>query len=121
MSISTRRILQLRILAILLMTAVPAAVQAQGRGWGRDHDRWNRCGRFVNCHDARDGRWYGRGPRRIAFGRAIFISPRHRYRHFDHFSYIGFRRHRYERIRYFRTENRFGRGRTWSGVRWVRR
>jgi hypothetical protein len=39
----------------------------------RDHrrdDDWRRekkCGKFVNCHDARDGRWDGRGPDRRRF------------------------------------------------------
>jgi hypothetical protein len=38
---------------------------AQGRGhWGRESSWGKKCDKFVNCHDARDGRWDGRGPRR---------------------------------------------------------
>ena len=50
---------------LLLIIAVPATSFGQNgrRGRGRD---WNdrKCDKFVNCHDARDGRWDGRGPRR---------------------------------------------------------
>ena len=53
-------------IAVLLSFLMPADVLAKGRGQrnGRwRNDNW-KCGRFVNCHDARDGRWDGRGPRR---------------------------------------------------------
>ena len=60
-------------LTILLAVALPATALGQGRG--RGHGRGgifssskNKCGKFVNCHDARDGRWDGRGPRGTRVG-----------------------------------------------------
>ena len=53
---------------LLLIIAVPATSFGKDRGKrGRGRD-WNdrKCGKFVNCHDARDGRWDGRGPQRDA-------------------------------------------------------
>jgi hypothetical protein len=52
----------------VLLLALPVVSTAQGRGRGRGHgpDWDKKCGKFVNCHDARDGRWDGRGPRRNA-------------------------------------------------------
>src|SRR5690349_8224868 len=51
---------------LLVLSFSPASGQGRGRGHGRGgfngFDR--KCGKFVNCHDARDGRWDGRGPRR---------------------------------------------------------
>ena len=69
-------------LCVAIVCAVSAATFAQGRGRGNGLGRRNdvfsdrgyrgnrgrnqdwKCGVFVNCHDARDGRWDGRGPRR---------------------------------------------------------
>ncbi len=61
------------ILTAFLAVAIPATALGQGRGHGRGHERgghqtWNsgsnkKCAKFKNCHDARDGRWDGRGPR----------------------------------------------------------
>jgi len=67
------------ILTVFLAVAIPATALGQGRGHGkgqgqthgqgRGHNQtWNnsnnkKCAKFVNCHDARDGRWDGRGPR----------------------------------------------------------
>jgi hypothetical protein len=45
-------------LSLLLLTALPAVAFAQGRGRGQE----KKLDRFVNGHDARDGRWDGRGP-----------------------------------------------------------
>jgi hypothetical protein len=64
-------ILPTMILTVLLAMALPATALGQGRGHGhgRGHNQsWNtltnkKCGKFVNCHDARDGRWDNRGPR----------------------------------------------------------
>lgn len=82
-------------LCLTIVCAISAAAFAQGRGrgngWGRRSDafadrdfrgnrgrNWDKkCGKFVNCHDARDGRWDGRGPRRAAgFRRDGMFSPR---------------------------------------------
>ena len=60
----------------LLIFAVPmlTAAQGRGRGLGRGHNQDWKCSIFVNCHDARDGRLDGRGPRanRIGFRNGIF-------------------------------------------------
>jgi hypothetical protein len=48
------------IFALLAVMAVPALASAQGRGRGQD----KKAERFINGHDARDGRWDGRGPQR---------------------------------------------------------
>jgi len=68
-------------LLVLGLISVSAFAQGRGRGAGRGRnvdvfsneriDRTNgrgrnqnwKCGVFVNCHDARDGRLDGRGPR----------------------------------------------------------
>ena len=72
-------ILRIAFGALILCVAFASAF-AQGRGRGVGHGKkadvfsnarfdnrgrnqnW-KCGVFVNCHDARDGRWDGRGPR----------------------------------------------------------
>jgi hypothetical protein len=51
-------------LAIFVLFAsllIPAQAVAQGNGRGRGQAK--KFGKFVNGHDARDGRWDGRGPR----------------------------------------------------------
>jgi len=48
--------------ALALLLAAPTAMFAQGRGHGfgrgrgRGPDLNKKCGKFVNCHDARNGR-----------------------------------------------------------------
>ena len=60
---------------VVLMLALPAAALAQGRGRGNGRGHWSesnfdkKCAKFVNCHDARDGRWDNRGPRRNTYYR----------------------------------------------------
>jgi len=73
-------------LAVLLPTT--ALGQGRGRGHGRGGifgDSHNKCGKFVNCHDARDGRWDGRGPRGTRVGNVLWRNRiRHRrHRNFD--------------------------------------
>lgn len=60
-----RNLLATLLLGLLFGFLLPATASAQGRRNGRvrNFDNW-KCDRFVNCHDARDGRWDGRGPRR---------------------------------------------------------
>ena len=57
----------------VLLLALPAVSMAQGHGRGNGRGRgpdWDKkCEKFVNCHDARDGRWDGRGPQRNAYYR----------------------------------------------------
>jgi len=52
--------------ALMLALATVSMAQGRGRGNGRGHgpDWDKKCAKFVNCHDARDGRWDGRGPNR---------------------------------------------------------
>lgn len=64
------------ILVVGLVLLIGASTETFGQGRGRragrgDDSRWDRgsrrdkkCAKFVNCHDARDGRWDGRGPNR---------------------------------------------------------
>jgi hypothetical protein len=55
-----RNILML-VAGLILLTAMPATNFAQGRS--RNRGQQKKLDRFVNGHDARDGRWDGRGPR----------------------------------------------------------
>jgi hypothetical protein len=58
------------LLTLIAMLAMPIVLSAQGRGRGGVDSR--KCGKFVNCHDARDGRRDGRGPRGSRVGRHIW-------------------------------------------------
>ncbi len=61
---------------LLLLLSLPAMSFAQGRGRGQGQAK--KVDKFVNRHDARDGRWDGRGPvtgRRTAVSNTIL---RHR-------------------------------------------
>jgi len=50
------------VLAIIVNLALSAVTFAHDKHWrGRFHDK--KAGKFINGHDARDGRWDGRGPR----------------------------------------------------------
>lgn len=103
------------VLCLALACVVAPAALAQGRGRGNGQGRRNdvfndggrgrnqdwKCGKFVNCHDARDGRIDGRGPRRsngswqngISYSRGSRVGYR-RYNTNDYWS----RRHlRYRR------------------------
>ena len=72
------------VMALLLMIAAPATSLAQGRSRNRyrDNNYWSsdrKCRKFVNCHDARDGRWDGRGARGDRVG-YVFWRNRNRNR-----------------------------------------
>ena len=58
--------------AVIMMFALPVISYAQGRSNGRGRGRGSnlswKCRVFVNCHDARDGRWDNRGPRGSRIG-----------------------------------------------------
>jgi hypothetical protein len=62
----SRKLIGTAILLLVLATSISTEAVGQGRGrrvfGGGGFDK--KCGKFVNCHDARDGRWDGRGPRR---------------------------------------------------------
>ena len=57
-------VLKIAVLALLLAVGLPLEAMGQGRGRRVGNGLSKKCGKFVNCHDARDGRWDGRGPRR---------------------------------------------------------
>jgi hypothetical protein len=68
------------LIAIFIMACAlsfPIQGFAQGRGHGRGLDK--KAVKFVNGHDARDGRWDGRGPR-PRFARSIWDGTGYRYR-----------------------------------------
>src|SRR5690242_14266992 len=62
-SISTK-LFGIVVLSMLMIFAVSTNASAQGRGRNRDRNWDKKCSKFVNCHDARNGRWDGRGPNR---------------------------------------------------------
>lgn len=76
------RFLSVAMMALLLALIIPATALGQGRRYRRGGVLGNRCGVFVNCHDARDGRWDGRGPRGDRVGNVILLRNR-RHRNFD--------------------------------------
>jgi hypothetical protein len=60
-----RNLFGITFIALLLTLGIPATSLAQdhqeGQRRNRDNPEWSRrdrkCGKFVNCHDARNGRW----------------------------------------------------------------
>ena len=63
MKVSVSRNIGIALLVLLMILSV--GYDAMGQGRGRRVSRSDKkCAKFVNCHDARDGRWDGRGPRR---------------------------------------------------------
>ncbi|HEY3025048.1 MAG TPA: hypothetical protein VGJ55_02730 [Pyrinomonadaceae bacterium] len=57
-------ILTAMLFALIVVCAAPATslAQGRGRGHGRGPDLDKKRAKFINGHDARDGRWDGRGP-----------------------------------------------------------
>ena len=97
-----RKILMM-VAGLVLLAALPATNFAQGRsrsrGQQKKHDR------FINGHDARDGRWDGRGPRT---GRGYRISNVVRHRRairLRNGDFDRFRDRRVERRRRFGNDN----------------
>ena len=92
------------VLSFLMLVSVATDAMAQGRGRRASHlDK--KCAKFVNCHDARDGRWDGRGPdrdRRSRFSNIFRRNRRNRDRDFDDSRWR--RRHR---------DRNFDRDRSW--------
>jgi len=83
---ASRKMFGIALMALLI--AVSASVDAMGQGRSRRAgrvDRFDRkCEKFVNCHDARDGRWDGRGPNRdVNFRNRVRRSRRYRDRDSD--------------------------------------
>ena len=60
--LTSRKLFGIAMLALLMLSV---SSEAMGQGRGRRVSRTDRkCEKFVNCHDARDGRVDGRGPDR---------------------------------------------------------
>ena len=59
----SRKLIGTAVLALLVLT-MSTEVFGQGRNRRYYGGNSKKCAKFVNCHDARDGRWDGRGPRR---------------------------------------------------------
>jgi len=49
-------------LLVILVSSIVSYAQGRGNGQGAGSNIDKKCAKFVNCHDARDGRWDGRGP-----------------------------------------------------------
>ncbi len=64
-----QHVLRIAALTLLVVMSVPLEAIAQGRSRRVLSGLDKKCAKFVNCHDASDGRWDGRGPRpRVVFG-----------------------------------------------------
>ena len=61
--VTLRKFFVIGSLALLVVIGASYEAQAKGRGRG-DSKRDKKCAKFVNCHDASEGRVDGRGPRR---------------------------------------------------------
>jgi hypothetical protein len=106
--LTSKNRLGINLLGILVIGIVVAfaSSDAMGQGRGRRVSHLDRkCAKFVNCHDARDGRLDGRGPNRDTGVTNIF------------------RRHRRHRDRDFEdiSRRRRNRDRDFEDIRWRRR
>ena len=96
------------VMTLLIALAIPGTSFAQGRGHGRGHGRgwsgWSlhdrKCAKFVNCHDASEGRLDGRGPRGDRIGN-LLLRNRNRNRRFDDNDNFVLRNLRHNRNRNF--------------------
>ena len=97
MKVSTKRRSGLWIAVFTLVLAIlPVTAIGQDRGrWGRGHNFDKKCGKFINCHDARDGRLDRRRGRIILTDdRGLFRRGRHRDRDFNDGGFLRRARHR---------------------------
>lgn len=61
----SRNVVGFALLVLVMILTVSYEAMGHGRGRGRRNSQMDRkCAKFVNCHDARDGRLDGRGPDR---------------------------------------------------------
>ena len=92
-------------LAVLVLIGGSYEASAQGRGRGQSKED-KKCSKFVNCHDASEGRWDGRGPRRDYDSDNWNARRFHRGRDFDNFDND-------RRYRRFHQDRNFDRNRDW--------
>ena len=97
--LASKSLFGILVLGLMIFVGMSTDAMGQGRGRGRGFDK--KCEKFVNCHDARDGRWDGRGPNRTNTFRRY---RRHHDRDFDRIS----------------RRDRFRRDRDWQHNRWRR-
>jgi len=72
----SKKLFGITVVGLLMILSLSADTMGQGRG-RRVSQQDKKCAKFVNCHDARDGRWDGRGPnRRISLRDRIFRRNR---------------------------------------------
>jgi len=64
----------LLLVSLFLLAVLPSMASAQGRGRGRGQDK--KLDKFINGHDARDGRWDGRGPQSTRVRNRIYRGNR---------------------------------------------
>jgi hypothetical protein len=104
-------------LAFLVLISASYEARAQGRGQG-ESNRDKKCSKFVNCHDASEGRWDGRGPRRETDSNNWNSRRVHHDRDSNRFTDQRRRHHRdreFDRKSYWRHHNRdTGRHQTWN-------
>lgn len=85
--LTSKSVFGILVLGLMLLVGLSSDAMAQGRGRGRGNSNLDKkCAKFVNCHDARDGRWDGRGPNRdrdFRFGNIFRRNRRDRDRDFD--------------------------------------
>ena len=111
MKVSMRNVVGAALLVLLMILSVSTEALGQGRR-RRAAQLDKKCAKFVNCHDARDGRLDGRGPnRRVSLSDRIFGRRRDRDRDRD--------RDRTTRRRRNRDRDRdFDDDRSWRGRRY---
>lgn len=105
--LTSKTLFGILVLGFMLFVGVSTDAMAQGRG--RRSSDWDRkCGKFVNCHDARDGRWDRRGRRDRDFRFGNIFGRNRRDRDWDR------DRDRWERRRRHRDRDWDRRWRRWQ-------
>ena len=107
--LTSKSLFGILVLSLMVFVGMSTDAMGQGRGRGRDRNFDRKCDKFVNCHDARDGRVDGRGPNRdqdSRFGNIFGRSRRNRDRDRD-------RDDRWERRRRHRDRDTDRRWRNW--------
>lgn len=114
-----RNFLRVAMVAMIVTMAVPATTFAKQHGRDRGYNKWEKkCEKFVNCHDARDGRVDGRGRRFDDWSRDRRF--RQRYWNDDDFR-TRQRRRRYQNYpyqtdQYYNDYNRYQPGSRWTDI-----